>query len=181
MAHPKLRVVCTRGQAIGEDVAADDAKVGPADGAGRFDKQAFAHGQRDGAHDPRVLWDVDQADGDHHIHQAEAEQGHHNQGQKEVREGQYDVHRPHDSRVQTPTEVPGHKAEGHSQRHGDSDRQSADAKSDAGAEDDPAQDVSAEFIRPEPKSRRGRLELSGKALVQRIVRSQDRGEEGHRE
>ena len=93
---------------------------------------------------------VGDADGDHQLPQAGAEQGDEPDREEEAGERQHDVDDAHDRRVGGAAEVAGDGTEQPTGDQGQGHRDDPDEERHAGAVDDPGEHVTAEIVEAEP-------------------------------
>ena len=156
----------------------DDAEGRGALGAERFDVGLLLHHEGGGAGDAGHAGDVDDAECEDDVEEALPQHRHQRDGQKDGGNGAEPVADPHQDVVDGFV-VTGIEPDDHAEEHGTETGGDADDHRDPGAEDDPAQKVAAELVRPQKISRRAGLgKAIGHGLGQRIRRRQKRREDG---
>ena len=93
------------------------------------------------AQQPREDRDVHDTDRDHHLPETRAEHRDDRDREEQTRDGEHDVHQPHDDRARPATDIAGERAEQQAHGEPDPDGHDADQQRIARAVHDPAEDV----------------------------------------
>src|SRR5947207_5298074 len=166
---------------VGQDVLEPHGPACGAERAHRLDVVLLALRQDRASHHAREERRVDDRDRDDRAVHAGPAHRRDPHRQEEPRDAEEHVHHPVDDVVPRAAGVPGGEPEHAADPHGDADRDEGDVERDPRAVDDPAQDVTAEPVRPEERLPAGsRLHEVEVLLVGRMRRErvgEDRGDD----
>ena len=130
------------------------------------------------ANQPGVGRDGEYAHRQHDVLHPRADDGDEQNGEQDAREGEHDVHRPHDEVVDPAAQIPADEAEQHAPERGDEHGEHPDEQRGARAVDDAAEHVAPEMVRPEGMGERRvferRLEIRFYGVVGRDEGRQER-------
>ena len=111
-------------------------------------------------------------DRDHGVQEARAEDGHEDDREQEVGEGEEEVGGAHDEALEQAAVEAGEEAEHHAHRHAGGDRHDADREGEPDAEQEPAEEAAADPVGAERILAAGRLEAEPEVGLGRVVRRQ---------
>ena len=144
------------GHDVGRDVA-DQDRAGPdAHGLGVLDILQPLGGDDRGADRPGEHGNIDDADGNHGVHQPAAQHCGDKDGQQDGGKGEKDIPHTHNDAVHPALEISGDEPQDIACSGGDAHGDDANLQRDAGAVQDAAENVAPIIIRPEPKFGTGR-------------------------
>ena len=136
---------------VRQNVADDDAQVARAQGAGGFDKFAFARGEDLSANQARVADPSSERERENQIEDAGAAEGDEGNGEKDSGEREERVHQDDvDEAVDASAVVAGDGADDEAEGQRRGDNAASDQHRDACAIDDARENVAAEFVGAEP-------------------------------
>src|SRR5512142_1623992 len=134
-------------QAVRQDVLHDDASVSRADGVGRYHELPFLERDELGANEPRRLHPTREPDHGHDVDDARLEDGDHGKHQEDRRDGEHDVHQPHDHSVYPAAVITGDGAKDDSDDGRDADRHEAHLERYPSSPEHARENVPSQFIR----------------------------------
>ncbi|MPL96208.1 hypothetical protein SDC9_42383 [bioreactor metagenome] len=141
------------GQDVGQHVPQDDGERREADEPGGVHVFLFLLHQHGAPDRPGVEHPAHDGEGGHQLSEAPAEGGHDEEGHQHGREGELDVHHPHEEAVEPAAEVARHEAEKGAENAGEDHHRQADEQGDPAAVDHGAQQVPPLVVRAEDKGR----------------------------
>ena len=122
--------------------------------------------------EPDVVRRRPRGDRDHGVQEARAEDGHEDDREQEVGEGEEEVGGAHDEALEQAAVEAGEEAEHHAHRHAGGDRHDADREGEPDAEQEPAEEAAADPVGAERILAAGRLEAEPEVGLGRVVRRQ---------
>ena len=134
-----------------------DAHIAATHDARRLNVDIAARAQNRTADQARERRNAADADGDHHVGQAAAQQRDHDQGKQYSWKGQHHVHQAHDDRLDAAAIVAGWQTQPETHQAGDTNRDEADAQRNSRAVNHSPEDVAAEVVRAHGVRRSRRL------------------------
>src|SRR3989304_6190064 len=137
------------GEGVGENVPDEPPPIPASERDRGLDELPLAQRQHFPPHDPRVDDPARHPDDDDDIPEAGPEHADHRDRQQDERERQLDVGQAHEHVVHPPAEVAGDEPDGHPEGPRNGHRGAPDQERDAGAVDDPRQDVAAQVVGPQ--------------------------------
>src|SRR3990172_3129194 len=137
------------GEGVGENVPDKHPPIPASERDRGLDELPLAQRQHFAPHDPRVDDPARHPDDDDDIPEAGPEHADHRDRQQDERERQLDVGQAHEHVVHPPAEVAGDEPDGHPAGPRNGHRGAPDQERDAGAVDDPRQDVASQGVGPQ--------------------------------
>ncbi len=163
---------------VGQDLAHHDAPVAHPDGAGGVDILLAQHVVGRRARQPRESRNEDDADREHGVEDAGAQARQQDDRQQDRREGEQQLHQPHQREIDPAAEIGGEDADDRAADQADADGDQRDLDRDARREDRARQHVAADLVRAQPVRGARPLQHEGDIEVVGRIGRHDIGEDG---
>ncbi len=163
-AHAQCGLNDDGAQAVGQNVAEDQAEVGGAADFRRLHVFLLLHREHAGPDDAGVIRNPRKGHGENQIANPRAQYGGNGDGQDQRRNGEDNIHEAHEHIVHAAAEKARHGADDGAEDHGEDRCEKADKERNPRPVNHIGKNIPAEIIRAEEVLARGRLEAIGEIL-----------------